>query len=92
MKARSTESPCLYIFKCSLSLLIILFKTHWTGAYILLPKTATFFATTFPDLKEFQLLQSCCPPCNLEKRPAGLGKGHFKGQEKENSLEIAIAN
>lgn len=92
MKACSAESPCLYIFKCSLSLLIILLKTHWTGAYILLQKAATFFATTFPDLKESQLLQSCCPPCNLEKRPAGLSKGHFKGQEGENSLEIAIAN
>lgn len=74
MKAYSAESSCLYIFKCSLSLLIILFKTHWTGAHILLQKTATFFATTFPELKESQLLQSCCPPCSLEKRPAG----HFK--------------
>lgn len=33
MKACSAESPCLYIFKCSLSLLIILSKTHWTEAY-----------------------------------------------------------
>lgn len=90
MKACSAESPCLYIFKCSLSLLIILLKTHWTGAYILLQKTATFFATTFPDLKESQLLQSCSP--SVEKRPEGLIKGHLKGQEGENSLEIAIAN
>lgn len=92
MKACSAESLCLYIFKCSLSLLIILLKTHWTGAYILLQKTATFFATTFPDLKESQLLQSCCSPCNLEERPARLSKGHFRGQERENSLEIAIAH
>lgn len=84
MKACSAESPCLYIFKCSLSLLIILLKTHWTEAYILLQKGATFFATTFPDL-ESQLLQSCCPPCSLEKRPAKVrraGEGEFLGNSK----------
>jgi len=35
----------------------MLLKTHWTGAYSLLQKTAIFFATTFPDLKKSQLLQ-----------------------------------